>query len=72
MARWPSTPTAPGIIGFPTSTSQPPAYLDYSKKDWIPNKYGGNENLEAIEFIKHTFWRRAWRGFATGRTVGER
>ncbi len=29
-------------------------YLDYSKKDWIPNKYGGNENLEAIEFIKHT------------------
>ncbi|MBL8250797.1 MAG: 1,4-alpha-glucan branching protein GlgB [Candidatus Competibacter sp.] len=29
-------------------------YLDYSKKDWIPNRYGGNENLEAIEFIKHT------------------
>ncbi|MDG4552789.1 MAG: 1,4-alpha-glucan branching protein GlgB [Candidatus Competibacter sp.] len=29
-------------------------YLDYSKKDWIPNKYGGNENLEAIEFLKHT------------------
>jgi len=29
-------------------------YLDYSKKDWIPNQYGGNENLEAIEFIKHT------------------
>ncbi len=29
-------------------------YLDYSKEDWIPNKYGGNENLEAIEFIKHT------------------
>ncbi|MGB5065078.1 MAG: 1,4-alpha-glucan branching protein GlgB, partial [Candidatus Competibacter sp.] len=29
-------------------------YLDYSKKEWIPNKYGGNENLEAIEFIKHT------------------
>ena len=29
-------------------------YLDYSKKEWIPNKYGGNENLEAIEFLKHT------------------
>ena len=29
-------------------------YLDYSKKDWIPNQYGGNENLEAIEFLRHT------------------
>lgn len=29
-------------------------YLDYSKQDWIPNQYGGNENLEAIEFLKHT------------------
>ena len=30
-------------------------YLDYGKQDgeWIPNMYGGNENLEAIELIKH-------------------
>lgn len=30
-------------------------YLDYGKKDgqWLPNKYGGNKNLEAIEFFKH-------------------
>ncbi len=27
-------------------------YLDYSRTDWIPNEYGGNENLEAITFIK--------------------
>lgn len=29
-------------------------YLDYGKKqgEWIPNIYGGNENIEAIDFIK--------------------
>lgn len=39
-------------------------YLDYGKEDdeWIPNKFGGKENLEAIDFIKrlnkavHTFY----------------
>lgn len=30
-------------------------YLDYGKEDgqWVANKYGGNQNLDAIEFFKH-------------------
>lgn len=44
-------------------------YLDYGKKDgqWVPNKYGGNENLEAIEFFKHmnSVVRGTYPGFIT-------
>lgn len=30
-------------------------YLDYGKKDgeWLPNEYGNNKNLDAIEFFRH-------------------
>lgn len=29
-------------------------YLDYSRKEgeWVPNRYGGRENLEALEFVR--------------------
>ena len=41
-------------------------YLDYGKRDgqWVPNKYGGNKNLEAIEFFKHL------NSIVTGRNQG--
>ena len=44
-------------------------YLDYGKQDgqWLPNKYGGNKNLEAIEFFKHlnSVLRGTYPGFLT-------
>src|SRR5918994_6050089 len=27
-------------------------YLDYSRDEWLPNKFGGRENLEAVEFLQ--------------------
>ena len=41
-------------------------YLDYGKREgqWVSNKYGGNKNLEAIEFFKHL------NSIVTGRNQG--
>ncbi|MBR2970966.1 MAG: 1,4-alpha-glucan branching protein GlgB [Clostridia bacterium] len=27
-------------------------YLDYGRTEWTPNEYGGNENIQAIEFLR--------------------
>lgn len=44
-------------------------YLNYGKQDgqWVPNIYGGQENLEAIEFFKHmnSVVRGSYPGFIT-------
>ena len=43
------------IDGLRTSDISRILYLDYDRQpgEWLPNIYGGNENLEALEFIKH-------------------
>lgn len=47
-------------------------YLDYSREDgqWIPNKYGGNENLEAVEFLK-TFNETVYKEYPDTITIAE-
>lgn len=47
-------------------------YLDYSRKDgeWIPNDYGGKENIEAIEFLK-CFNQKVYEYFPDVQTIAE-
>lgn len=43
------------VDGFRVDAVASMLYLDYGKErgEWVPNVYGGRENLAAIEFIKH-------------------
>jgi 1,4-alpha-glucan branching enzyme len=47
-------------------------YLDYSRKpgQWIPNKFGGRENLEAIEFLRQ-FNVVVYEHYADSQTIAE-
>ncbi|HZR03756.1 MAG TPA: 1,4-alpha-glucan branching protein GlgB [Burkholderiales bacterium] len=47
-------------------------YLDYSRKpgEWIPNRYGGNENLEAIDFLK-SLNEAIYRDYPETQTIAE-
>jgi len=47
-------------------------YLDYARRggDWVPNQYGGRENLEAIHFLR-TFNESAYREHPDTQTIAE-
>lgn len=47
-------------------------YLDYSRKEgeWIPNQYGGRENIDAIEFLRR-FNAEVYQSFPDVQTIAE-
>lgn len=47
-------------------------YLDYSRKDgeWLPNRYGGRENIEAVDFLK-LLNSEIYRNFPDVQTIAE-
>jgi len=58
--------------GFRVDAVASMLYLDYARKDgeWVPNQYGGKENIEAIEFIR-TLNESVYRDFPDIQTIAE-
>jgi 1,4-alpha-glucan branching enzyme len=47
-------------------------YLDYARKagEWVPNQYGGRENIEAINFLRR-FNEEVYKNFPSAQTIAE-
>ena len=47
-------------------------YLDYGRRagEWIPNRFGGHENLDAVDFLKH-FNAEVYRAHPAAQTIAE-
>jgi len=60
------------VDGFRLDAVASMLYLDYSRKEgeWIPNKDGGRENIEAIEFLKN-FNATVYSNFPDVQTIAE-
>ncbi|HJR76281.1 MAG TPA: 1,4-alpha-glucan branching protein GlgB [Nitrospiraceae bacterium] len=60
------------VDGFRVDAVASMLYLDYSRKEgeWIPNQYGGRENLEAISFLRR-FNEEVYKRFPDVQTTAE-
>jgi 1,4-alpha-glucan branching enzyme len=61
-----------GVDGLRVDAVASMLYLDYSRPEgaWVPNKYGGRENIEAIAFLRRTNT-EIFRHFPHATTVAE-
>jgi 1,4-alpha-glucan branching enzyme len=61
-----------GVDGLRVDAVASMLYLDYSRPEggWVPNKYGGRENLEAIDFLRR-FNREVFGQFPHATTIAE-